>query len=64
MDWRNILTRAAWTFVQGALSVSVLDALASGSVDAIRVCAIAGLAAVLSLVKTIAQEQLAVERFG
>jgi len=59
MNWKNIAERAAWTFVQGALSVVALEMLASGDVNALKAAAIGGVAALLSLVKTIAQEKLA-----
>jgi hypothetical protein len=59
-DWRNAASRAAWTFVEtfiGTLPVvlpSDLDQLAKLVVPA----SIAGLASVLSVIKTIALEQL------
>lgn len=62
MDWKNILTRAAWTFVQAALStfVAVEVAFDVASIKAALVAsAVAGGAALLSFVKTVAAEQLA-----
>jgi len=61
MNWKNILERAAWTFLQGFLGVfsvgviSDLDALKATGVAALG----AGIAALLSFVKTVAQEKLA-----
>lgn len=62
MDWRNIVSRAAWTFVQAALAtfVAVEVAFNVESIKAALVAsAVAGGAAVLSFIKTVAQEQLA-----
>lgn len=57
MDWKNILERAGWTFLQAGLAVVVAaDAL---DITVWKAAAVAGVAAVLSLVKTIAQEKLA-----
>jgi len=63
MNWNDILERAGWTFVQafvgtfGAISlISDLSEIA-GAADA---AAAAGLSAVLSFVKTVAQERLAI----
>lgn len=61
MDWKNILERAAWTFLQAGLATIP----ASLSVDELTdkawwlAAGVAGIAAVLSFVKTVAQEQLA-----
>lgn len=53
LDWKDVLTRAAWTFVQSAASVLVLSDLSSS-----RTALIAGGGAVLSLIKTVAAQQL------
>lgn len=60
MNWKNILTRAAWTFVQAA--ASALVAAASFDLSVLEAAGLAGLAAVLSLLKTIATEQLELRR--
>jgi phosphoribosylformimino-5-aminoimidazole carboxamide ribonucleotide (ProFAR) isomerase len=60
MNWKNILERAAWTFVQaflavfGVSAVSDLEALKSAAVAGVA----AGVAALLSFIKTVAQERL------
>lgn len=57
MDWKNILERAAWTFVQAF--TSSLAAAAWLNIDALQAAAIAGGSALLSFLKTLAQERLA-----
>jgi hypothetical protein len=62
MDWKNILSRAAWTFVQAALSTFVAAevALDVDSLKSVAVAAVvAGGSALLSFLKTLAAEQLA-----
>jgi lysylphosphatidylglycerol synthetase-like protein (DUF2156 family) len=61
MNWKNILSRAGWTFLQAGLAalpaaLSVADVV-DGSVW--MAAGVAGLAAVFSLLKTIAVEQAA-----
>lgn len=56
MDYRNIITRAAWTFVQAAAAVLVVGGVTG---DVAKAAAIAGVAAVISFAKTVATEQLA-----
>jgi hypothetical protein len=56
MDWKNILTRAAWTFVQAF--VAATGGAIAWDINMWKVAAVAGAAAVLSLLKTVAQEQL------
>lgn len=53
MNYRNIAERAAWTFVQAFLAVYVVTDSASAKAGAV-----AGVAAVLSLVKNIAADRL------
>lgn len=67
MNWGNILERAGWTFVQGTLgsltTVAVADALTSLNVESLTALGLAalggGTAALLSFIKTVAQERLA-----
>ena len=62
MDWKNILSRAAWTFVQAALATFAAVEIAFNADSfkgALVAAGVAGGAAVLSFLKTIAQEQLA-----
>lgn len=66
MNWRDILERAAWTAVQGAIAAvpvaQVTAAIGGSDVDALAQLALAGLgggvAAALSFIKTVAQERL------
>ena len=59
MNWRDILTRAAWTFVRSFVGALAIDQAGWANLDALQVAALAGVAAVLSLIKTIAAQQLA-----
>jgi hypothetical protein len=62
MDWKNILTRAAWTFVQAALATftAIEVSLNVESVKAALIAAaVAGGSALLSFVKTVIAEYLA-----
>lgn len=60
MDWGNVVERALWTFVQGALAnvvvanVADIDELKSVGLAAL----VGGVAALLSFIKTVAQERL------
>ncbi len=57
MDWKNILSRAGWTFVQAALAtfVAVEVALNVESIKAALIAsAVAGGSALLSFIKTVA----------
>lgn len=58
MNWRDVLERAGWTFLQTFLSVLLVSEIGWLTADALKVAAIAGLAAVLSLVKTVAVQKL------
>ena len=66
MDWPNILERAAWTAIQGALAavpVAQLTASITGGdlagLEQLGLAALGGgVAALLSFVKTVAQERL------
>ena len=64
MNWNNIIERAAWTFAQAfvaAFSIG-LTGWTQGDWTALKTAAlsgaVAGAAALLSLIKTIAQEKL------
>ena len=57
MNWNNILSRAAWTFIQAFTSATAGAVV--WDVEVWKAAAVAGLAALLSLIKTIATEQLA-----
>lgn len=62
MNWKNILSRAAWTFVQAALTTFTAIEIVF-DVESIKAAliasAVAGGSALLSFIKTIAQEALA-----
>ena len=68
MNWRDITERAAWTAVQaGVASVPVSQvaaAISGGEIDALAQVGLAALgaasAALISFVKTLAQERLGV----
>jgi len=51
---RNLIERAAWTFAQSFLAIFAIDNLGT-----LRIAAIAGLAAALSVVKTYAKDKIA-----
>ena len=61
MNWHDILERAAWTFVQGAVgavtAVPLVTDVEGWSVLGVA-AATGGVSAVLSLLKTVAQERL------
>ena len=52
--WKDLGERAVWTFVQAALAVYTV----SGGKDALKAAGIAGLAAVLSMVKSLAAHKI------
>lgn len=61
MNWKDILERAAWTFVQGALgAITILPLLTDlQGWEALGIAAATGgLSSLLSFVKTLAQERL------
>ena len=66
MNWKNIGMRAMWTFVQaftgGVAATPIVEAITNtdlGSIGALLIGGFAaGIGAVLSFVKTVAQEQL------
>lgn len=61
MDWKDILERAAWTFVQAAIgTVTALPLFTDidGWAAVGAAAGAAGLSAVLSFLKTVAQERL------
>ena len=54
---RNLLTRAAWTFVQSAAAVALLVPADEWDITVARAAAVAGVASVLSIVKTYAMSR-------
>ena len=54
--WKDLLTRAAWTFVQAFLATVAVGLASVNSVDALQVLAVAGLAAGISALKTFVKE--------
>ena len=56
--YRDLATRAFWTFVQTALSVAVVGPLLDLDVAVWKVAALAGGAAVASVLKSFAARQL------
>jgi hypothetical protein len=61
MNWKNILSRAAWTFVQGALAAVVVVPAVSDleGWKALAAAAVAGgIAALVSFIKTTITETL------
>lgn len=61
MNWRNIATRALWTFFQGALgTIAVLPYISDreGWVNVANAAIAGGIAALLSFLKTVGQESL------
>ena len=62
-DWRDVLERAGWTAVQAAVaSVTAVPLLtdAAGWEALVVASATAGVAALVSFIKTVAQERLGV----
>lgn len=61
MDWKNVFSRAGWTFLEGALGgVTLLPLLtdSTGWLALGEAALLAGLLAVLSFIKTVAVERL------
>lgn len=61
LNWKNVLTRAIWTFFQGAIgTVAVLPYISDrqGWVNVANAAIAGGIAALLSFFKTVAQETL------
>lgn len=56
MDWKNILSRAGWTFGQAFLAALV--GVETFDLTILKAAALAGVAALLSFAKTVAQNQL------
>lgn len=57
-ELKDLLIRAGWTFVQAALAVVLVIPEAQWTVDVGRTALVAGVAAVLSLVKSMAAKKL------
>lgn len=68
MNWSNILSRAGWTFVETAaatfIGIEIVFTDSESVTSALIAAAIAGGSAVLSLLKTIATEQLSILKAG
>ncbi|MCK9496459.1 MAG: holin [Dehalococcoidia bacterium] len=72
MDWSDVMRRAGWTFAQAVLGplIAFLGTTSSGVVDveagtqAAIIGIGAGLAAVLSLIKSVAAQQLEARNAG
>ncbi len=58
LDWKDILMRALWTFLEAFLGALAIAPLFEGDWGILKVAAIAGLSAVLSFVKTIVVQKL------
>jgi len=56
MDWKDIVTRAGWTFVEAFCAAYILLPKEELTLDAVRSCGIAGAAAVISFFKTVATQ--------
>lgn len=59
MNWRDLLERAVWTAIQGAIAAVSVEAVLSGDPQAIHAALVGGGAAVLSMLKTVAKDRLA-----
>lgn len=57
---RNLLERALWTGVQAGLALLTVEGLGVLDATAVQQLVVAGIAAVLSALKTLAVERLAV----
>lgn len=55
---RNLLERALWTGVQSGLALLTIDALTPLNHNALEALSIAGVAAALSALKTLASDRL------
>lgn len=60
LQMRNLLERALWTGVQAGLALLTVEGLGVLDATAVQQLAVAGIAAVLSALKTLAVERLAV----
>lgn len=58
MNWHDIFWRAVWTFIEAFTAVLVAAGLGWFDVETFRIAATAGGAALLSLLKNIAAQQL------
>ncbi len=56
--WRDALERIVWTFVQAFVGALLADAAGVLNLDAVKAAGIAGLAAVLAVVKTVAASRI------
>lgn len=58
MNWHDIFWRAVWTFIEAFTAVLLAAGLGWFEVETIKMAATAGGAALLSLIKNIAAQQL------
>lgn len=58
MNWENVLERATWTFAEAAIVFILANEAGLLSADAWVGAALAGAAAVLSMLKTVAKDRL------
>ena len=59
MDWRQIITRAALTFLQAFLAVLIVTGVENiGSWEALKPAGVAGVAALLSFVYNIVNQMM------
>jgi len=58
MNWRDVISRAAWTFAQAFLAVLVISPDWSEVATSAKAGAVAGLAALLSLAKTTVAQRM------
>ena len=58
MNWRDILSRSGWTFLQASLSALAVSPIFEGSLDALKIVSIGVLSALLSFAKTVIVQKL------
>ncbi len=58
MNWKDIFERMVWTFVQAFAASLVVGAIRTDGVDLLIDAYVAGSAAALSFIKTVAQERI------
>ena len=56
---RNIIERAVWTAIQSGVAVVTVEGLVGGGADLKNALLVAGIAALLSALKTISKDRLA-----
>jgi hypothetical protein len=58
MDWKDILERAGWTFVEATLGIVTVASIVDVDTATWKLAAASGLAAALSLLKSVAKQRL------